>query len=187
MTDNVEKTKNLTAFPLAWGARVMVWVAGAVLILMAFFITGDALLRHLIGISTGMAFEFGSYAFAIASTWTMGLTLFERGHIRIELLRNAMPARIRAAFDLVAWLSFLIVSGLLALRATDLAIESFESGARANSTVRTLLFIPQGLWAFGFIMAFLISIALGMRVMRDRSTEAISMRNEVAAELEHLE
>jgi hypothetical protein len=52
--------------------------------------------------------------------------------------------------------------------------------------MRTLLFVPQALWAFGMVMTALVAIHIGIKTVRERSAEIMAPADEVEAELEHL-
>lgn len=168
------------------GARLMVWLAGASLIVMSFAVTLEALLRKFAGVSLGNVNEISAYVFAISSAWAFGWALLQGAHIRIAALRGRFGPGGRAALDVLAWLVFMVVFVIIAFRACDLAWESYATGARSPTTMRTLLFVPQALWAFGLVMTALVAVHIGYRALSDRSTETMAPADEVEAELEHL-
>ena len=168
------------------GAKLMVWLAGASLIIMSFIVTLEALLRKFVGISLGNINEISAYVFAISSAWAFGWALLQGAHIRISALRGRFRPAGRIALDILAWLVFLIVFAIIAFRACDLAWQSYATGARSPTTMRTLLFVPQALWAFGIVMTTLVAIHIGIRTVRERSAEIMAPADEVEAELEHL-
>ncbi|MGI6853577.1 TRAP transporter small permease subunit [Mesorhizobium sp. 1B3] len=168
------------------GAQVMVWIAGGALVLMSFVITLETLVRKFAGFSFGSVNEMSSYLFAISSAWALGYALVEGAHIRITMLRNVFGPRVRAAFDIVAWLVFLVVFAVIAYRATELAWDSYLTNARAPTPNRTQLFLPQALWAFGMFTAVLAAVLLGVQSLRLRSTRPLAPVEEAEAELENL-
>ena len=168
------------------GAKVMVWCAGGSLIVMSFVVTAEALLRKYAGFSIGNVNEISAYVFAISSAWAFGWALLQGAHIRITALQGQFGRTGRAVLDLLAWFAFLVVFIVIAYRACDLAWESYVSGARAPTTTRTLLFIPQGLWALGLVATALVAVYVGYKALRDRSLQSMSAMDEVQAELEHL-
>lgn len=182
MSAEPQKAPGLVEF----GAKVMVWCAGASLIVMSFVITAETLLRKYAGFSIGNVHEISAYVFAISSAWALGWALLEGAHIRISALQAQFGPAGRAALDLLAWFAFLVVFAIIAYRACDLAWESYTTGARAPTTMRTLLFIPQALWALGMVATVLVAVHVGYKALRDRSLQIMSPADEVQAELEHL-
>lgn len=168
------------------GAKIMVWCAGASLIVMSFVITAETLLRKYAGFSIGNVHEISAYVFAVSSAWAFGWALLQGAHIRITALQAQFGPAGRALLDLFAWLAFLIVFAIIAYRACDLAWESYTTGARSPTTMRTLLFIPQALWALGMVATALVAVYVGYKALRDRSLQIMSAADEVQAELEHL-
>lgn len=168
------------------GAQWLVWIAGASLIVMSFVITLETLLRKFAGVSIGTVFEFSAYVFAISSAFALGWALIQGTHIRISVLRSFVRPRVQAVLDVIAWAVFLVVFAAIAFRAVDLAWDSYVTGARSPTPTRTLLFIPQALWAFGLVCTVLTALHLGYRVIVERSMRAITPADEVATELEHL-
>ena len=68
------------------------WVAlliGVMLLICAGVVLADILFRRL-GSSFGGTDEISGYVMAIATSWGMGYTLLELGHVRIDLLRGRM-------------------------------------------------------------------------------------------------
>ncbi len=169
-----------------WGAKLMVWVAGGALIITSFVVTIETLLRKFAGFSFGGVHEISAYVFAISSSWAFGWTLMRGAHIRISALRDQFGPHVRGALDVLAWIAFLLVFSAIAYRAAELAWESYITEARAPTPSRTLLFIPQMLWAFGFAGVVLAALRLGFRVIGERSTSSLAPMDEVEVELEHL-
>lgn len=168
------------------GAKVMVWIAGAVLIAMSFVITAETLFRKFGGFSLGGVHEYSAYLFAITSAWAFGWALLQGSHIRISLLREKCGPRMRSILDILALVAFLLVFAAIAYRAVELAWDSYATNARSPTASRTPLYIPQAFWALGFVGTVLTAIHIAYRVIRDRSTDILKPADEVEAELEHL-
>lgn len=134
---------------------MLVWLGGAALIFMAFVITVEALLRKFANVSLGSIDEISIYVFAVAATCAFGHTLIHRAHIRIEIVRNLFGARVRLGFDLLALGAFVLVFGIIAIYATQLALDSWAAGARSVTVLRVPLVWPQGIWAVGMIFTAL--------------------------------
>ena len=147
-------------------SRVAVWVAGGLLILAAFMVTVDVILRKLFSISFGGADEITGYVFAIGTAWAFTFTLLERSNIRIDALYMLLPRRVRAALDLVAMLGlgvfmFFVTKGAFSVFYGSMGWPFGESEIWSVSVTPlvTPLAIPQGLWFFGLAL-FMFALAL---------------------------
>src|SRR4030095_5015948 len=85
--------------------------------------------------------------------------LTTRAHIRIDVLINHLPDRLRFSMHLLSLAALAGFMGFIAKGAYDLVDESILFGATDISLLRTPLWIPQGLWTFG-IGVFLLLIVL---------------------------
>lgn len=147
-------------------ARVLVWIGGIALILMAFVITYEALIRKFLNKSLGGVDEITSYVFAITATLGFAFAIFSRANIRIDVLRNTLGAKGRVFLDILALACFILVFTVISYRAVELAINSYTSGARSITPLQTLLYIPQSLWAFGLVFTTAAAVSVGVKSIR---------------------
>ncbi|WP_217648625.1 TRAP transporter small permease subunit [Falsiroseomonas stagni] len=133
-------------------------VAGWGFVLCAFFITFDVLARSIFRVSTQSTTEITGYMLAFGLSWGLAHTLTQRSHVRIDLLVNRLPQRIRIWLHLLSLLLLGVFMAFIAQGAWDLVDESLLFNATDISLLRTPLAIPQGLWAAGMVV-FLALIA----------------------------
>jgi TRAP-type C4-dicarboxylate transport system permease small subunit len=138
---------------------LMGYVAGWGFILCAAFITFDVIARRFFGFSSQATTEITGYTLAIGISWALAHTLITRAHIRIDVLINRLPDRLRYPMHLLSLAALGVFMGFIAKGAYDLVDESILFGATDISVLRTPLWIPQGLFAFG-IAVFLALIVL---------------------------
>lgn len=165
-------------------SRLLVWLSGAALIAMALLITTEALLRKFAGVSLGSIDEVVMYVFAASATCSFGFALIRRAHIRIEIIRGLLPAPLRAALDILAWLSFFAVFLVLAIYAVDLALGSYMAGARSVTVLRVPMVWPQGFWALGLVFTVLAALGVAARAYSTQSLRPLTPANEIELELE---
>lgn len=186
---------------IVWAARcrsvvarlgsAMGYASGWAFILCAFFITFDVVARRFIGFSSQATTELTGYALAFGISWALAHTLTARAHVRIDVLINYLPAKIRFWMHLLSLAALAVFIGFAAKGAIDLVEESLLFNATDISILQTPLWIPQGLWTFG-ILVFLVLILLMLAeatllVLAGRGAEAEVMLhqrsyNEEAAE-----
>ena len=138
---------------------VMGYVAGWGFIACAAFITFDVVARRFLGFSTQATTEITGYALAFGISWALAHTLTARAHVRIDVLINHFPPRLRYPMHLLSLAALAVLMGFVAWGAVDLVGESLLFGATDISILRTPFWIPQGLWALG-IAVFLLLIVL---------------------------
>ena len=80
---------------LEWLSRRAMWVAGFCYLLITVLICFDIFARKFLGFSTESTIELTGYLMAVGMSWGLAGTLFERGHVRIDVLVQRMPLRVR--------------------------------------------------------------------------------------------
>ena len=142
--------------------RVMGLVAGWAIVLCALFIAAEVLARNLFRVSSQSTTEVSGYMLAFSIAWALAHALTTRNHVRIDVLINRLPVRVRVYLHVLALALLGIFAGFAAQGAIGLALESWDFGATDISLLRTPLVIPQGLWALGlcvFVVLILLMLA----------------------------
>jgi len=138
---------------------LMGYVAGWGFIVCAAFITFDVFARRFFGFSSQATTELTGYMLAFGISWALAHALTTRAHIRIDVLINHLPDKLRYPMHLLSLAALGVFMGFIAKGAYDLVDESILFRATDISLLRTPLWIPQGLWTFG-IVVFLVLIIL---------------------------
>ncbi|MFK7859387.1 MAG: TRAP transporter small permease subunit [Granulosicoccus sp.] len=163
-------------------------VIGILLLLCAGVVVLDIILRQA-GHSFGGTDEISGYVMAIVTSWGMGYTLLELGHVRIDLLRGRVGAQGRALFDLFAMLALTGTITVIAFRCWPVLARSLENGSRANTPLETPLALVQVPWFAGWVffalVAWLTFIAAMMMIIKKDFTNAESAIGFVGEEREH--
>ncbi|MDJ0686783.1 MAG: TRAP transporter small permease [Alphaproteobacteria bacterium] len=150
-------------------------IAGFAVLGCVVIITVEVLIRKTFNISIVGADEISGYVLAISVTWGASLALIRRAHVRIDVVQARMPARVRAAFDLLALFSMLLLSVFFAWYATNLLRTNIRTGAISNTHMEIPLWIPQSLWVAGFWVfaaVILIVIPATVRALMGRDSSA---------------
>jgi TRAP-type C4-dicarboxylate transport system permease small subunit len=138
-------------------------IGGWILIALSVAIGIEVVLRKVFSLSLQGIDEYGGYALAVTSALGMAYCFYEYAHIRIDLVVRRFPTKWLWASSFLAITTLGIVAGLFAVKAWSVVLESWEFGAYANTSLRTPMHIPQGLWATGFSLFF---IAVMLRVIK---------------------
>jgi TRAP-type C4-dicarboxylate transport system permease small subunit len=126
----------------------------------ALLIGVDVTLRKFFNTSIGGADELAGYALALGTAWSLGATLLERAHIRIDSLYVLFPRWLRLAIDFVGVALLLAFFGLIAHHGWSVVQQSWVSGSRSQSALATPIVIPQAIWLAGLALFFLVGLAL---------------------------
>lgn len=142
------------AMQIAQGLRTANrWIAllcGIVLMGAVALIMVEVLGRQFPAMRVGGADELSGYVMAAIATWGFSYALVERAHVRIDLIHNRLPVMGRAAFDIVALASVLLVAVLVAWHAYDVLGKSLARGSRSNTPLGVPLWMPQIVWFGGW-------------------------------------
>jgi TRAP-type C4-dicarboxylate transport system permease small subunit len=132
--------------------RLAAWMnaaAGWSYLAVALFVTCDVVTRKVFGFSSGSTTQIAGYVLACGITWGLAHTMFERAHIRIDILVMRLPLRLRQYMHLIALTLLLVFIGFLAYSGFNLSADSAMFQSTDLSALATPLVIPQSIWTFG--------------------------------------
>lgn len=120
------------------------------LIVMVLGQTYEVILRYVFGKSTGIMDEIVSQGLVGLIVTGIGYTMREDGHVRITILTDRLPVRIRQYMFLVGMVFGLIATFLAVYFLFGEALDSYRNQVRSLSPLNTLLYIPQAALGLGF-------------------------------------
>lgn len=174
-------------------SRVMMECGGVLIVLVAFLITGEIVLRQVFNRSLPGIDEISGFALGVASTWTFAHGLLTKAHIRIDTVYERLPAWPRAFLDLIGLAALAGFVGTLVWHGWTMWRSSIAFGTTSQSAMATPIAIPQGLWLFGLgwfasVIALLAVVAARALARRDlesarRLIGTPSPADEIEAEL----
>ncbi|KPK56097.1 MAG: hypothetical protein AMS22_02255 [Thiotrichales bacterium SG8_50] len=139
-------------------SRVAVWIGGGALLLCAFMVSIDVVMRKLFSITMSGSDEISGYAFAAATAWAYSYALLHRSHIRIDALYGVLPIWARSILDAVGLALLLYYMAYLTNKAVDVLLTSWEHDSVSITTLSVPQWIPQLLWVGGLCW-FVITLA----------------------------
>ncbi|MBT3360176.1 MAG: TRAP transporter small permease [Rhodospirillales bacterium] len=146
-------------------SRYGVWFGGGLIILSAFIVAAEVLIRKFFNHTIGGADELSGFALAIGSAWAFSFALLERAHVRIDSVYVWLPVRARAILDLIGLTVFLLFMGLLAYQGTGVFTDSVELGSRTMSALETPLQYPQFFWVAGLYFFVVVAVLMLVRAL----------------------
>lgn len=129
------------------------------MIALCVFIVVSALARKFFSIGLQGADEYGGYLLAISAAFGFSFGVLERSHVRVGLLRDALPAPLKAIFDLAALAVLLVFAVNLLVAGWSVVSTTFSMDARATTALQTPLVIPQAIWVLAFVL-FVLTCAM---------------------------
>ncbi|MDT3677320.1 MAG: TRAP transporter small permease [Burkholderiaceae bacterium] len=144
-------------------SHAAVWVAGALTLASAIYVSIDVVTRKFFGFYLGGSDELSGYAFAISISWALSFATLQRANIRIDVVYRLLPVRVGAVLD---WLSLVALGVFIAFwtrYAYEVASTSWERGSTANTILATPLWIPQFLWVAGLAW---LCVVLALMLLR---------------------
>ena len=130
--------------------RIVGYVIGVLLMLVAAFILLEILLRKTGGVIGGTD-EISGYMTAIVASWGFAFALVEQAHVRIDLVQRKTPDPVRAAMDCLALGATAAIALVVLWFGWDVLSKTLASDARANTPLETPLWIPQTAWYAGWV------------------------------------
>lgn len=174
--------------------RVMNAVAGWLFVVCALFVTFDVVSRKYFNFSSKATVEVTGYMLAFGIAWGLTEALTSRAHIRVDVLVSRMPLGVRAYMHALA-LTFLGLLGFfLSWRAWAVVHDSWGFGSHDSSALSVPLAYPQGAWALGITIFFVLTVVMWLEVVVllargradviDRMLGARTLQEEAAEALE---
>lgn len=155
-----------TALSLADGvSRVALILGGALMLVSAFMIGADVVLRRVFGVSTWGAGELSYYALAVSTSWAFSYAMLTKTHIRIAIVTERLSPPVRAACDVFSLLAMGWFSATACWAIWGLLERSWGRGTTSITALATPIWIPQALWLAGFAFFTLIIALLVLRVL----------------------
>ncbi|MEF8823619.1 MAG: TRAP transporter small permease [Desulfohalobiaceae bacterium] len=125
-------------------------------------------LRTFFSTSTMVTAEYSGYFLVATVSLGLAYTMHHRGHIRITLIYDRLPAWIRHKLDLAAALVALGICGFAIYYSVLMVYDNYSMGMTADTVAETPLWIPEAAVPAGLILFFLELAAFFLRRLNDR-------------------
>jgi len=134
---------------IEWLNLFLARVSALVLGLLTVLILTEIFLWNVFSKSTMIADEYSAYGLAGLIFLGAGYTLKEKGHIRITLVLNLLPARLARVIEFLAGVVATVFLGYITFQLYRMAASAFRYGSTSGTLTATPLWIPQGLIVIG--------------------------------------
>ena len=145
------------------------YLAGAMYVVLAFFITYDVLARKwgaLLGLpTTQVTDEISGYMLALAATWGLAYALRCGSHVRIDVVFPYLSPRLKVVADFLAFLLMALFAAIVAWKIWALVVDSWQAGMRSSTYLLTPLYVPQLILGVGFTLLALAATFVALAVL----------------------
>lgn len=147
-------------------------VSGALFMLLALFMTGEAISRWLGGPLSGLGDQVASLVLSLAGSWSLAHGISAGSHVRIDVLMPLVPRPAQRWLDAGAMAALAAFGWILAYNTWKLALASHALGALIpQSNLEMPLAVPQGLTAAGItLFALLATLSVPLQLTRDHAS-----------------
>lgn len=131
-------------------------VAESALVVLLLLVAHEVFLRYVLNAPTQYSVEFSEYLLVLLSFFSIAYVLQRDRHVRVTFVRELLPARGRAAADLVTYALLVVYCAVLIYYGGKMSVTAFQGDDRSSSLVSFPLFIPYALIPLG-------ALALGLQ------------------------
>ena len=111
-------------------ARLTLWLAAVLLLLMAFHVTADVVSRSVFNAPIAATLEFGTYYYMVAASFlALGYAQMRDHNVSVDILIHGAGARVRMIVECVALIVTLIYAATFTWASTLSALEKTQAGA----------------------------------------------------------
>jgi TRAP-type C4-dicarboxylate transport system permease small subunit len=141
-------------------------LASLSLILIFIFIFSEIISRNLLGASLAFSWDFAAYMMGACFMLGAGSALKGGSHVRVTAITEILSPRAGRLLDLGACVAGFIISAYFAYALSSMGWLSYARNSASSSVMRTPLWLPQALLAFGAIILSVQMIAQFLRLLR---------------------
>ena len=139
------------------------YIGSGLLVLSAFFVTYDVVMRWFFRSPTEWVFEYTIYMIAGAAYFSAAYVLREHGHISVDLLVSRLSPRTRLLLESVTMLWSAIICAAITWSTFRLLQRSITLKNVSNTVLETPLWIPQSALVIGFVLLTIQALRMSIQ------------------------
>ena len=140
----------------------LTWLGGTLIVLSAFLVTLEVVLRKLFNVSLGGADEISGYAFGVATAFALSFALFERAHIRVDALMGVIPRGLHGVLNLFGLALLIGFALIVTVMVWSMVGDTVAHGSRSITPMRVPLALPQIPWLIGWMLFVATGVLIGL-------------------------
>ncbi|RXK12202.1 C4-dicarboxylate ABC transporter permease [Halarcobacter mediterraneus] len=164
------------------GSEFIVYLCGILLFSSVLLISTEVFLRKFFLVSFGGVDEISGYILGISISWSLAYVLFEKMHIRVDILYTKASKIVKSSLDSIAMFFTLLFSIFLTYFTGNVFLTSLEKNSLANTPLATPLWIPQSVWFLGFLFFSFLTLIMFIKAIKalieNRIDKDVSVKKE---------
>ena len=136
--------------------------SGWLLLLGAFIVTYDVIVRKIFNISLSGADEISGYIFAISTSFAYSYALLSRSNIRIDFIYNLLPVTVQRIMDVISMILVSLLFMVICYYAYHIVVDALTYNSKSVTPLQVPLIIPQSIWFLGLVLTLTISLYLSI-------------------------
>jgi TRAP-type mannitol/chloroaromatic compound transport system permease small subunit len=145
-----------------WTGRIFSFVTLALMIIVVY----DVAMRYIINRPSQWGLEMNGFLLLAVTFLGGGYALLRDAHVRVNIIHDRFPPRVRAAVDVSTYLVFFIVCVVLLYYGSKVAWDSLRSNTRTPSTWGPVMWPSQMLIPIGAVLIGLQGLAKWIRNLK---------------------
>ncbi len=147
-------------------SRIFAWLAGGCILFgCGALISLDVVTRFIFKRGMIESFEISGYMLAACIGLGLAFTVTSKSNIRVDILLDALPYRLRAACDLLAAFALAVIAVALVWFTWKTLAQSWSMNARSTSIMQTPMVLPQGVWWIGLLWFAFMAVLLPLQAI----------------------
>ncbi|MDO8400991.1 MAG: TRAP transporter small permease [Bradyrhizobium sp.] len=147
-------------------SRIFAWLAGACILFgCGALISADVVTRFVFKRGMIESFEISGYMLAACIGLGLAFTVTSKSNIRVDILLDAFPYRLRAAGDLLAACALAVIAVALVWFCWKTLAQSWTMNARSTSVMQTPMVLPQAVWWIGLLWFAFMAVLLPLQAI----------------------
>jgi len=127
-------------------------LCGWIILVMTLTVTFDVIMRYFFSRPTDWSLELNMYLLVGASFLSGGYCLLHEGHVRVDVLYQAFPIRVRALIDVITSAFFFLFVIVIIWKGSSMAYESFVHSKHSSQAMGWPLYPSQMVIPLGGIL-----------------------------------
>jgi TRAP-type C4-dicarboxylate transport system permease small subunit len=159
---------------ISWLAEVLAEIALAGLLLLVFH---EVIVRYVFNAPTQYSVELSEYLLVFVAFMSIGWVLKEDRHVRVSVVINLLPDRVRDLLDIFASLLVMIFCGIIVWKGGKTAITAYTGDYHSSSLLNFPLWIPYAIIPLGALvlgMQYIVRIVERVQALTGGRIEAQS-------------
>ncbi len=139
------------------------WLFGLSLVGLSLFVSLETVMRKAFNYSFEGTDELGGYVLAVGSSLAFAVALFDRAHIRIDIVHQHLPKRLQMGLDWASVISIAALGLFILYVGYFVIVDTLAYGSTAPTPWATPLIWPQGLWYAALALFALVALLQAIR------------------------